>query len=123
MPTETTDPIVPSPAERRGVFVAGDGTRRYLLPRGLLRGPAGGGVVGAGAALPLAGGAFAFCFAESAERKPGEAGARRPAWLGDLAAPDRALLDALVEPRLIWAGFQLLRPLIMGVVNVTPDSF
>jgi hypothetical protein len=38
--TETTDTIVPSPAERRGFSVAGGWiTRRYLLPRGLLRGP------------------------------------------------------------------------------------
>src|SRR4051812_43317802 len=112
MPTERTDTIVPSPAERRGFSVAEDGsTRRYLLPRGLLRGPAAERVIEAGAALPLAGGAFAFCFAEAAERKPGESGIRRPVWLGDLAAPDRALLDALTEPRLIWAGFQLLRPL------------
>jgi dihydropteroate synthase len=124
MPADKQDPTVPSPAERRGFSVAGDGaTRRYLLPRGLLRGPAAERVIEAGAALALAGGAFAFCFAESAERKPGEAGIRKPIWLGDLAGPDRALLDGLVEPRLIWAGFNLLRPLIMGVVNVTPDSF
>ena len=43
--TERTDAIVPSPAERRGFSVVpnesgGGETRRYLLPRGLLRGPA-----------------------------------------------------------------------------------
>src|SRR6187431_947354 len=102
MPTERTDTIVPSPAERRGFSVAEDGsTRRYLLPRGLLRGPAAERVIEAGAALPLAGGVFAFCFAESAQRKPGEAGIRQPIWLGDLTGPDRGLLDGLVEPRLI----------------------
>jgi dihydropteroate synthase len=118
------DVIVPSPADRRGFSVADDGvTRRYLLPRGLLRGAAAERVVAAGAALPLAGGAIAFCFAEVAERKPGEAGIRKPAWLGDLVGPDRGLLDGLLEPRPTWAGFDPAKPLIMGVVNVTPDSF
>ena len=122
--TERTTDTVPSPAERRGFSVAADGvTRRYLLPRGLLRGSAAARVIDAGAALPLAGGAIAFCFAEAAERKPGEAGLRTPLWLGDLIGPDRGLLDALVEPRPRWAGFDLAKPLIMGVVNVTPDSF
>jgi len=127
MPTEK-DAIVPSPADRRGFSVVRNGTndgetRRYLLPRGLLRGAAAERVVAAGAALPLAGGAIAFCFAEAAERKPGEAGIRKPAWLGDLVGPDRGLLDGLLEPRPRWAGFDLAQPLIMGVVNVTPDSF
>jgi dihydropteroate synthase len=124
MPTDRTEPIVPSPAERRGFSVAADGvTRRYLLPRGLLRGAAAGRVIEAGAALALAGGAIAFCFAEAAERNPGEAGTRTPVWLGDLIGPDRGLLDGLLAPRPTWAGFQLARPLIMGVINVTPDSF
>jgi len=115
---------VPSPAERRGFSVAADGiTRRYLLPRGLLRGAAAERVIAAGAALPLAGGAIAFCFAEGAERKPGAAGIRTPLWLGDLIGPDRGLLDGLVAPRPTWAGFDLAKPLILGVVNVTPDSF
>jgi dihydropteroate synthase len=123
-PTDRTDAIVPSPAEWRGFSVAADGvSRRYLLPRGLLRGAAAERVISAGAALPLAGGAIAFCFAEAAERKPGEPGIRGPVWLGDLVGPDRGLLDGLLEPRLTWAGFALMRPLIMGVVNVTPDSF
>jgi len=122
------DENVPSPAERRGFSVAPNGssggeTRRYLLPRGLLRGSAAERVIDAGAALPLAGGAIAFCFAEAAERKPGEAGVRTPLWLGDLIGPDRGLLDGLVAPRPTWAGFLLAKPLIMGVVNVTPDSF
>jgi len=124
MPTERTDAIVPSPAERRGFSVAPNTTtRRYLLPRGLLRGSAAARVIDAGAALPLSGGNIAFCFAEAAERKPGDAGIRTPVWLGDLIGPDRGLLDGLVAPRPQWAGFDLSRPLIMGVVNVTPDSF
>jgi dihydropteroate synthase len=36
-------------------------------------------------------------------------------------AQDR--LSRLSTPRLAWAGFALDRPLVMGVLNVTPDSF
>ena len=32
-------------------------------------------------------------------------------------------LSALTDPRPAFAGHELSRPLIMGVVNVTPDSF
>jgi dihydropteroate synthase len=35
----------------------------------------------------------------------------------------REQLDALSAPRETWAGLPLDRPLIMGVLNVTPDSF
>jgi dihydropteroate synthase len=35
----------------------------------------------------------------------------------------RAQLDALSMPRAPWAGLALDRPLVMGVLNVTPDSF
>jgi dihydropteroate synthase len=89
----------------------------------LLRGAAAERVVAAGAALPLASGPIAFSFCEAAERKPGEPGLRTPVWLGDLVGTERGLLDALSAPRNRWAGFELSKPLIMGVVNVTPDSF
>jgi dihydropteroate synthase len=35
----------------------------------------------------------------------------------------RDRLSRLSTPRLPWAGFSLARPLVMGVLNVTPDSF
>jgi dihydropteroate synthase len=41
----------------------------------------------------------------------------------DGSAALSSLLDGLMMPRPHWAGFDLARPLIMGVVNVTPDSF
>jgi len=34
-----------------------------------------------------------------------------------------ALIASFIRSRAPWAGFDLKRPLIMGVVNVTPDSF
>jgi dihydropteroate synthase len=96
---------------------------RYLIPRGLIAGPAASRAVQAGIALPLAGGPLAFAIAEAIERKAGEEGHRRPVSLSDARtfAPD--LIEGLGRPRTPWAGFDLKRPLIMGVVNVTPDSF
>jgi len=40
-----------------------------------------------------------------------------------LHAAVEAALHRLSEPRPNWAGFALDRPLIMGILNVTPDSF
>jgi dihydropteroate synthase len=115
---------VSSPAARRGFSVAADGnTRRYLLPRGLLRGAAAERAIASGTALRLAGGPIAFALIETAERKPGEPGYRRPIALDRGDAEDSNLLESLAAPRRPWAGFDLKHPLIMGVVNVTPDSF
>lgn len=41
----------------------------------------------------------------------------------ELRATIDAALHRLTEPRSKWAGFALDRPLIMGILNVTPDSF
>jgi dihydropteroate synthase len=104
--------------------------RRYLLPRALMRGAAAERAFAAGMALPLAGGPIRFIAMEIAQRKAGERGVRRPLPLGsvvsrvfDGSAGLSSLLDGLMMPRGTWAGFDLARPLIMGVVNVTPDSF
>jgi dihydropteroate synthase len=96
---------------------------RYLIPRGLIAGPAAARAIEAGVALPLAGGPLVFAAAEAVERAAGEAGHRRAVTLAEARsfAPD--LIDRLSMPRPRWAGFDLKRPLIMGVVNVTPDSF
>lgn len=96
---------------------------RYLIPRGLIAGPAAVRAVEAGVALPLAGGLLAFAMAEAVEREAGDPGHRQPVALAGARsfAPD--LIDGLVRPRPHWAGFDLNRPLIMGVINVTPDSF
>ena len=96
---------------------------RYLIPRGLISGPAAARAVEAGVALPLAGGPLAFATAEAIERTAGEEGRRRPVALAEARAFAPDLIEALAKPRPHWAGFDLKRPLIMGVVNVTPDSF
>jgi dihydropteroate synthase len=128
---DATARSVTSPAERRGFSIAADGaTRRYLLPRALMRGAAAERAFAAGMALPLAGGPIRFTAMELAQRRVGEPGVRRPLPLGsvvarvfDGSAGLSSLLDGLMMPRQGWAGFDLARPLIMGVVNVTPDSF
>jgi dihydropteroate synthase len=96
---------------------------RYLIPRGLIAGPAAARAIEAGVALPLAGRPLAFATAEAVERAPGEVGNRRPVALAEARSFAPEMIDRLSQPRPPWAGFDLKRPLIMGVVNVTPDSF
>ena len=96
---------------------------RYLIPRGIVSGPAAGGAVAAGLAVPLAGGPLAFAYAEAMEREAGAAATRRPLDLRAARGFAPELFDALMAARPRWAGFDLARPLIMGVLNVTPDSF
>jgi len=80
--------------------------------------------------LPLAGGSLAFSALEVLERSP-RGTLRRTIGLGDLferdwgrntlAASD--LLEEIRAPRARLCGLSLDRPRIMGIVNVTPDSF
>lgn len=108
--------------------------RLWLRPLGLLADAAAQAAMRGGAALPLAGGPLAFAMVEVLGRSPsGEivaalgstadvtrwAASRGPA----LDARVEALLDRIRARRAAWAGFSLDRPLVMGIVNVTPDSF
>jgi dihydropteroate synthase len=96
--------------------------RIYLRPTGI------SGPVGAPeSALPLAGGPLRFAGCEIARRSP-----RAPDRVTreTLAIPDlvrvegaRDWLAALSAPRPELAGLRFERPQIMGVINVTPDSF
>lgn len=80
--------------------------------------------------LPLAGGWLSFAALDVLTRTAGPT-LRRTVVLGDafsgdwgrdgLAASD--LLAAMTEPRARLAGLPLNRPRLMGIVNVTPDSF
>ncbi len=85
---------------------------------------------------PLAGGARCFAACEAVLREDGEERARAVlplAALGDWAArlgpgaaaevAAEALLASLSAPRPPYAGLDLGGPRIMGVINVTPDSF
>jgi dihydropteroate synthase len=107
-----------SPAPRRGFA---------LRPEALLRGPAARSAIAAGKAQPLAGGALAFSLCEivtDGERAllpVAEAGS----WVAGhgLAEAFDAALARLTAARGDFAGLALDRPRLMGVVNVTPDSF
>ena len=105
----------------------------WLRPDGLLTGIAAQEAQAQGLALPLAGSATAFTSLEVLARGPQgivSAFASLPrfrAWVSRLAPEPRprieAQLDRASEQRCHWAGLSLDRPLIMGIVNATPDSF
>jgi dihydropteroate synthase len=73
-------------------------------------------------ARPLAGGLFGFCEVEVLRR--GEPAEILPADAAEALYPEEAETFALLSaPRPALAGLDLAIPRIMGVVNVTPDSF
>jgi dihydropteroate synthase len=106
----------------------------WLRPAGLLSGAAAAMAVVAGQAAPLATSGLAFSLVEILGRGPDETvltalapvaalrDAARAAVPG-LAARIDQQLGRLATPRSAWAGLSLERPLLMGIVNVTPDSF
>jgi dihydropteroate synthase len=98
----------------------------YLSPIGFLYGDTAATAVAARLALPLAGGTIAFTAAELIEGAPRSA-KRRLMPSQELARSRDAdlaqLLKRVTAPRPPFAGLSLTRPLIMGIVNVTPDSF
>jgi dihydropteroate synthase len=98
----------------------------YVRPIGLLYGATADAAVADGLALPLAGGPIAFTAAELIE---GEAGKTRmrlfaaPALASSGDADLAALIARITAKRSPFAGLALDRPVLMGIVNVTPDSF
>lgn len=98
----------------------------YLRPIGLLYGPPADAAIEDGLALPLAGGPIAFTAAVLIE---GEASNSRrrlcsAATLKEVRDADlTAALQRVTAPRPPFAGLDLARPALMGIVNVTPDSF
>jgi len=85
----------------------------WLEPLALLNGPAAFAAMRDGLALPLQGGPFAF----SLLREP--AGAIIP------PPEDHPALERLTRPLPPFAGItrHRARPLVMGIINCTPDSF
>ncbi len=122
-----------SPGLDRGFFASGGSGSLYLRPVGLLEGAAArAGILGR-RALPLAGGPLAFAHCEVLRRGEGRIEATL-AGLPELNSWARqvggafeqrvaGLLNALSAPRPPFAGLALDRPRLMGIVNVTPDSF
>lgn len=85
----------------------------WLEPLALMQGPAAFSAMRDGLALPLQGGPFAFALV------------REPA--GTILPPpeDHPALERLTRPLQPFAGIERhrARPLVMGIVNCTPDSF
>jgi dihydropteroate synthase len=79
-----------------------------------------------GLALPLAGGPIAFTAAELIEGVPGSTRMRQfaaPALASSGDADLAVVLARITAQRPPFAGIALDRPVLMGIVNVTPDSF
>ena len=87
--------------------------QEWLEPLALLQGPGAFSAMRDGVALPLQGGTFAFALV------------REPA--GTILAPpaDHPALERLTRPLQPFAGIvpHRARPLVMGIINCTPDSF
>ncbi len=100
----------------------------YLRPLGFLYGAVVEAAIADGLALPLAGGPIAFAAAELIEGEPGKATRRMLTAQalvreGDNDAYLAALVARVTSKRPPFAGLELDKPLLMGIVNVTPDSF
>ena len=98
-------------------------TSDYLIPTGLMTGATAARAIAAGTALPLAGGPCAFASGELVRRDSVGRGQRQAATLAEVQRAVAGLLPGFVSPRARWAGLDLATPRIMGIVNVTPDSF
>lgn len=98
----------------------------HLKPIGLVYGRSAVRACEAGLAGAIAGGCIAFTQLELIE---GEAGAatRQTLTYSDVSCSQELaiqdLLARITSPRADIAGLSLVHPRIMGVVNVTPDSF
>ncbi len=126
--------FVESPGLPRGVSFASDaGDGVTIRPLGLISGAAGAEAGRRGLARPLAGGRLSFAACEvfieradtvghcvSSVAEVEDWGAREG---GDLGRAVSGALDRLAGPRRAFAGLTLDRPRIVGIVNVTPDSF
>ena len=107
-----------------------NGDRLYVLPEGLLHGADARQAVARGLALPLAGERLAFTCAwlvhvcaETGERSRRLLSAPDLRRKAETSAALATWLHRLGAPRPAFAGIALDRPRIMGIVNVTPDSF
>ncbi|HKX10370.1 MAG TPA: dihydropteroate synthase [Stellaceae bacterium] len=112
------------------------GGRFWLRPLVMLSGATAEAAIAAGEALPLAGRGLGLAFAGVEivvrdETDPiGMIGAaaslghaRRWAAVTGVLARYESQITTLTSPRARWAGLDFSRPRIMGILNITPDSF
>ncbi len=98
----------------------------YLRPIGVIWGATATQAVAEGLALPLCGGPGAFLSAQIIEGEPGATkyAIARAATLKAIDEPAvQTLVAKLTNPRPPIAGLDWSAPCIMGILNVTPDSF
>jgi dihydropteroate synthase len=98
----------------------------YLRPIGFLYGPPADAAIEDGLALPLGGGPIAFTSVVAIEGDRSNSQRRLMSVESLLQSRDAdlgAVLDRVTGPRPSFAGLSLARPVLMGIVNVTPDSF
>lgn len=113
----------------------GDG-HFWLRPLVALSGTSAEGAIAAGEALPVAGGTLGLAFAKveivlrDAADPTGMIGAaasldhaNRWASATGVLARYESQITALTSPRERWVGLDFSRPRIMGILNITPDSF
>jgi dihydropteroate synthase len=92
---------------------------RFVEPLGLLTGPVAFHALRQGYALPLQGGDIAFSFVRLIE--DGEDLGVGP--IREVPEDWHDAMHAITERPPPFAGLPTDRPLVMGVINVTPDSF
>jgi dihydropteroate synthase len=108
--------------------------RLWLRPLGPISGRAAAEAIAAGHARPLTGPSLAFSLITAlglgSDRRTISVTlsiAELDAWIAEagpcFAQPVQEQLALLSAPRPPWAGFDLDRPIVVGVLNVTPDSF
>ncbi|TAN73703.1 MAG: dihydropteroate synthase [Magnetospirillum sp.] len=125
-----------SPALPRGFALEGDNISRrlYLLPSGLVWGEQAAAAIIAGNGWPIAEGWAAFtALAVILRQRDGAAGlalapfAEGVEWAegegSDIARHMSGLVQRIGRRRPAWGGVAMDAPAIMGIVNVTPDSF
>jgi dihydropteroate synthase len=98
----------------------------YLRPLGLIYGSAATEASNTAQAGRLAGGSIAFTSVEIIEGDAGSARRRIRSYTDLCASSDIQIsetLEVVTAPRPSMAGLSMKQPRIMGVVNVTPDSF
>ena len=127
-------PPLRSPAPARGFAAFAPTAPVRIRPAGILEGPAAAAALEQGRAWPLAGGPLAFADVEAIARAKAGGAVSAYGTVGDLLQWSAQQsgdvrqqvsngLATIIARRAPWAACTLDRPRIMGVVNVTPDSF
>jgi dihydropteroate synthase len=108
--------------------------RLWLRPLGIISGRAAAEAIASGHGRPLTGPSLAFTLIAALGLGPDQRPISVTSSIAEFevsiagvgarfAQRVREQLALLSAPRPPWAGFDLDRPIVMGVLNVTPDSF